>query len=183
MTGGERPAPSLSPGRRRALRAARSKVLQRLFADEYGSFSQDDPVLRKLLRWEGEDPTANAFGDRLYAEILFRKGEIDSRIEELARGWSLGRLTRIDRNILRLGLCEILFDPGMPFRVSVDEALDLAHQFSEPEAVAFINGILHEAAVRYAPEKGPFSPVSSQRPGRAGRTAEGSPASGGEGSS
>ncbi|MCL5286334.1 MAG: transcription antitermination factor NusB [Nitrospirae bacterium] len=183
MTSRESPAASLSPGRRRALRAARAKVLQRLFADEYETFSQEDPVLRALIRWEGEDAMANAFADRLYAEILFRREEIDRRIEELARGWSLGRLTRIDRNILRVGLCEILFDPGIPFRVSVDEALDLAHQFSEPEAVAFINGILHEAAVRYAPDKGPFAPAPSAAAGTSGRTGGVAPASGREGGS
>jgi len=159
VTSRDRSASSLTPGRRRALHAARSKVLQRLFADEYDSFSQTDPVLRALIHWEGEDPMANAFADRLYGEILLRKPEIDALISEIAKGWSLARLTRIDRNILRLGLCEILYDPDVPFRVSVHEALDLAHEFSEPEAVGFINGILHEAAVRHAPGKGPYDPA------------------------
>ncbi len=174
MNSKDRPASSLAPGRRRALHGARTKVLQRLFADEYDTFSQADPVLRSLLHWEGEDALANAFADRLYAEILFRKPEIDALIEDLAKGWSLARLTRIDRNILRLGLCEILYDPEVPFRVSVHEALELAHEFSEPEAVAFINGILHEAAVRHAPGKGPYdpSPMAASTSRQAGRRGE-----------
>ncbi len=154
------PRPS---SRRRALSAARGKVLQRLFAEEYESRSSADPLVKELIGWEGEDPLANAYADRLYAEILFRKPEIDAVIEELARGWSLTRMTRVDRNILRIGLCEILFDPEMPFRVSVHEALDMAHRFSDPEAVSFLNGILHEAGVRHAPEKGPYDPAPSRK--------------------
>ena len=165
MTSGRETLPS---SRRRALSAARGKVLQRLFAEEYESRPSPDPLVKDLIGWEGEDPMANAYADRLYAEILFRKPEIDAVIEELARGWSLPRLTRVDRNILRIGLCEILFDPAMPFRVSVHEALDLAHRFSDPEAVSFLNGILHEAGVRHAPEKGPYDPA----PPRSGASAK-----------
>lgn len=163
MTSQKLSSPGLSSGRRRALRAVRSKLLQRLFADEYAQFDLMDPEMRVLLQWESEDPMAVAFVDRLYAEILFHKSEIDRTIELLAKGWSLDRLTRIDRNILRIGLCEILFIPDMPFRVSIHEALELAHQFSEPEAVSFINGILHEAGVRFAKDKGPFDPPPSSR--------------------
>ncbi len=150
---------TLSSSRKRALSSARGKVLQRLFADEYDARSTDDPLTKDLIGWEGEDAMANAYADRLYAEIRFRQAEIDAVIVELARGWSLERLTRVDRNILRIGLCEILFDPEVPFRVSVFEALDLAHRYSDPEVVSFINGILHEAGVRHAPGKGPYDPA------------------------
>ncbi|MGC8529221.1 MAG: transcription antitermination factor NusB [Leptospirillia bacterium] len=160
MTSGRETLPA---SRRRALSAARGKVLQRLFAEEYESHTLPDPLVKDLIGWEGEDPMANAYADRLYAEVLFRKPDIDAVIEELAQGWSLSRLTRIDRNILRIGLCEILFDPGIPFRVSVHEALDLAHRFSDPEAVSFLNGILHEAGVRHVPEKGPYDPAPPRK--------------------
>ena len=158
---------TLSAPRRRALSATRGKVLQRLFAEEFESRSTTDPLVKDLVGWEGDDPMAKAYADRLYAEILFRKPEIDAVIEELAQGWSLSRMTRVDRNILRIGICEILFDPGMPFRVSVHEALDLVHRFSDPEAVSFVNGILHEAGVRHAPEKGPYDPAPPRKKGAA----------------
>lgn len=170
------PPPSsttLPSGRRRALRAARGKILQRLFADEYEAVEGLDPGLSILLHWDGEDPAANTFRDRLYAEIGLRKEELDRTIASLAKGWSLERLTRIDRNILRIGLCEILFFPEIPFRVSVNEALELAHQFSEPEGVSFINGILHEAGVRFAPGKGPFDPPHQPLKRTSVRIAEG----------
>lgn len=163
MRQSEPSAVPMSHDRRQALRSARLKVLQRLFAREYESRSEGDPDLLELLRWEGGDPMANAYADRLYAEILYRIASLDERIREFAKGWSFDRLARIDRNILRIGLCEILHDPEIPFRVSVNEALELSHQFSEPEAVSFINGILHEVAVLYAPEKGPYDPVSSRK--------------------
>ncbi|MHB8368844.1 MAG: transcription antitermination factor NusB [Leptospirales bacterium] len=160
---------TLSSSRKRALSSSRGKVLQRLFADEYDQRPTDDPLTKELIGWEGEDPMANAYADRLYAEIRFRQAEVDAVIVELARGWSLERLTRVDRNILRIGLCEILFDPEVPFRVSVHEALDLAHKYSDPEVVSFINGILHEAGVRHAPAKGPYDPAPAP-PGKPSRS-------------
>jgi N utilization substance protein B len=163
VTHADRSGTALTHDRRQALKSARGKVLQRLFAYEYVSHQVLDPDVLELLRWEGGDPMANAFADRLYAEVLLRLESLDERIREFSRGWSLERLSRVDRNILRMALCEILHDPEIPFRVSVNEALEVAHQFSEPEAVSFINGILHEAAVKYAPEKGPYDPASSRK--------------------
>jgi len=157
----------LSHDRRLALRNARGKVVQRLFAHEYEAHPVDDPHIRELLRWEGGDEVAREYADRLYAGVLAHYEALDARIREFSRGWSLERLARIDRNILRVALCEILFDPEIPFRVSVHEALELAHQFSDPEAVSFINGILHEAAVSLVPEKGPYEEnPASKKPSR-----------------
>ena len=156
MTGPEPAGQRMSFDHRQALKNARSKVLQRLFAGEYVPRSPEDSTVLDLLRREGGDEEANAFGDRLFAGIQARLPEIDAVMLNLSQGWSIDRMARIDRNILRIGLWEILYEPGIPFRVSVHEALELAHLFSEPEAVAFINGILHEAAVRNVPEKGPY---------------------------
>lgn len=96
---------------------------------------------------------ARLFRDRLGGAIREHREEIDTVISRFSVDWTLDRMSRVDRNILRMGICEILFEPEVPFRVTVDESLELAHQFSEPEAVRFINGILHRVGTELNPEK------------------------------
>ncbi|MHB8422559.1 MAG: transcription antitermination factor NusB [Leptospirales bacterium] len=133
------------------LHKARVEVLQSLFAREFlpNGFGGGNPfsatsqlsVLARELRgriWEG---------------ITENRSEIDEIIQSLSHEWSLERMGKIDRNILRIGTYEIIREPEIPFRVSVDESLELAHQFSEPEAIPFINGILHQVGIRHNPEK------------------------------
>jgi N utilization substance protein B len=127
---------------------ARVEVLQALFAGEYlpggpPPFSLTSPLPSQ----------AREFRDRLREAIREHREEIDGILARYSVDWTLERMGRIDRNILRMGICEILYDPDVPFRVTVDESLELAHQFSEPEAVRFINGILHRVGTEMNPRK------------------------------
>jgi N utilization substance protein B len=86
--------------------------------------------------------------DRAYYEMV-RRGivehiaEIDPYIANtLKRGWSLERLSIVDRAILRLAVYEMLYQPDIPKKVVINEAVDLAKSFSGEEASRFINGIL-----------------------------------------
>src|SRR5574344_326017 len=68
--------------------------------------------------------------------------EIDSFIKKFARGWDIDRLVKIDRDILRMAIAELLFMEGVPTKVVVDEALELAKKYSTDDSSSFINGIL-----------------------------------------
>lgn len=71
--------------------------------------------------------------------------EIDAQLEmRLKAGWTLERLTLIDKNIMRLGLFEMLYFEETPDRVAVNEAIELAKEFSDPASVKFINGVLSQ---------------------------------------
>ncbi|WP_242236871.1 transcription antitermination factor NusB [Streptococcus acidominimus] len=71
--------------------------------------------------------------------------EIDAQlVTRLKAGWTLGRLTLIDKNIMRLGLFEILYFEETPDRVAVNEAIELAKEFSDPASAKFINGVLSQ---------------------------------------
>lgn len=133
------------------LHKARVEVLQSLFAREFlpNGFSGGNPF-SATSQLSG---TAMDLRGRLWAGITENRLEIDGIIQSLSHEWSLERMGKIDRNILRIGTYEILHEPEIPFRVSVDESLELAHQFSEPEAISFINGILHQVGIRHHPEK------------------------------
>ncbi|AFS53528.1 transcription antitermination factor NusB [Leptospirillum ferriphilum] len=127
---------------------ARIEVLQSLFAGEYLPGGPPPFTLTSTLPSQ-----ARLFRDRLGGAIREHRKEIDTVISRFSVDWTLDRMSRVDRNILRMGICEILFEPEVPFRVTVDESLELAHQFSEPEAVRFINGILHRVGTELNPEK------------------------------
>ena len=63
-------------------------------------------------------------------------------ITEVAENWRLDRMAAIDRNILRLGAFEMLFDDGVPAKVAINEALELAKRYSTAQSSRFVNGIL-----------------------------------------
>ena len=68
--------------------------------------------------------------------------ELNHYIEKYAKGWKLGRISRIAAAILRCAMCEILYMDDIPNAAAVNEAVELAKGYEEPETVAFINGIL-----------------------------------------
>ncbi|MBI5682859.1 MAG: transcription antitermination factor NusB [Deltaproteobacteria bacterium] len=74
------------------------------------------------------------------------RDEIDVIIEAYSENWSLNRMAIIDRNILRLAIFEILYCRDIPYKVAIDEAVELGKKFGTEESSAFINGILDRIA-------------------------------------
>lgn len=77
--------------------------------------------------------------------------QIDSLISKYAQNWQLKRMAVIDRNILRLACCELLFLEDIPPKVSINEAVELAKKYGDIESSKFVNGILdkiHKAECR-----------------------------------
>ncbi|MCR5367680.1 MULTISPECIES: transcription antitermination factor NusB [Eubacterium] len=68
--------------------------------------------------------------------------EIDKMLEEASDGWSVKRIGKTELAILRLAVYEIKFDDDIPFKVAVNEAVEISKNYCEPEASAFINGVL-----------------------------------------
>ncbi len=92
-----------------------------------------------LLEPQAKDALYSYF---LVKEVLAKKNELDSMLDKYVKRWRMERLSRIDINILRLGLYEILYCADVPTPVAVDEAIELGKAFSGTEAAKFINGIL-----------------------------------------
>lgn len=67
---------------------------------------------------------------------------IDSIIEKHSKGWKIGRISKVDLSILRLGIYEIGYRDDIPYNVSVNEAVELAKKYSNEDAGSFVNGIL-----------------------------------------
>ncbi len=75
--------------------------------------------------------------------------EVDDIIQKYAKNWDLGRLVKMDKDILRIAIVELLYIKDAPMKVVVDEALELAKKYSTEDSASFINGILAKVIVDY----------------------------------
>ena len=85
--------------------------------------------------------------DMLYIENMLegtndKQEELDDIVTKYAVGWKIERIAKVDLSILRLAIYEMLYREDIPESVSINEAVELAHTYSTPEAASFINGIL-----------------------------------------
>ena len=84
------------------------------------------------------------------AEVFHKHNkEIDDVIQKYAKNWDLGRLVKMDKDILRIAISELLYIKDTPVKVAVDEALELSKKYSTDESASFINGILAKVIVDY----------------------------------
>ena len=95
-------------------------------------------------------PPRDAFMEELAKGASQMAGDIDHRIAEKSENWKLERMPMVDRNILRLAIYE-MSRKETPAAIVIDEALELARQFSGEESVPFINGVL-DAVHRQSPD-------------------------------
>lgn len=89
-----------------------------------------------------KDITVQEFTSRLTAGIQEHLEAIDKKISAYATNWQLKRMAVIDRNILRLGVFELLFAPDIPPKVTINEAVELAKKYGDIDSSKFVNGIL-----------------------------------------
>jgi N utilization substance protein B len=127
--------------RERALGSSR-ELLASLKLEEEHEASGGMLAAERVQVAEQQAAEAARFAEQLTRMVLDHVGELDEIISELAEGWSLERMPGIDRNILRLALAEIIYFDDIPVSVSIDEAVELAKEYSTEESGSFVNGIL-----------------------------------------
>lgn len=86
------------------------------------------------------------FTRRLVYGVKEHQQKIDQVLRQYSENWSLERISAVDRNILRIGIFELLFCPDIPPKVSINEAIELGKKFGTEKSAAFINGILDKIA-------------------------------------
>jgi transcription antitermination protein NusB len=125
---------------------ARSIVLQTLFEwDTTHADAQEAPeILTRNIAEFGGDDVDRTFMDNLLLGVLAKQADIDLVIEKAAPEWPLERIAPVDRNILRLGLFELLFADRtqVPAKVAINEAIELAKTFGGESSGRFVNGVL-----------------------------------------
>ena len=88
------------------------------------------------------DDDLKAFTKELLQTTLEKLDEIDSLISTTASHWDFSRIAFIDKNILRLAIAELLFIDGIPPKVTINEAIEIAKEFSSEKSGKFVNGVL-----------------------------------------
>lgn len=126
-------------------RKCRELVLKTLYASGIREINWEE-LLTQVSEQQKVSSKDNLFIQNLVKNILEHEEKIDELIKEKLEHWDFKRLNSVDRIILRMGVCEMLYFPDIPIKVSIDEAIELAKKFSSPEAGKFVNGILDAVA-------------------------------------
>ncbi len=85
---------------------------------------------------------ARRYCESLVSGVTEKREAIDGVIEGFSANWKMDRMAVVDRNILRLAVYELLYGEEVPFKVVIDEAVELAKRYGSEESGAFINGVL-----------------------------------------
>jgi N utilization substance protein B len=126
---------------------ARSIVLQTLFELDFRDYSNvelSEEIIQRDTEEFANDVVDIAFVKSLLAGVMGKKSEIDLVIEKAAPDWPLDKISTIDRNILRIGLYELLFADSkeVPAKVAINEAIELSKNYGGEKSSKFVNGVL-----------------------------------------
>lgn len=114
------------------------EILERFFDREhYESLKQEDELYAQL-----PDERQMEYISRLVTLIDEHREEIDNQIRTYSRGWKLERISKTALAVLRCALCEIMYMEDIPDSAAINEAVELAKGYDEPDTVAFVNGVL-----------------------------------------
>lgn len=95
---------------------------------------------------EAEDEAAREFAEKLVRGCAAQLEAIDAKIREVSKHWRIERMARVDRNVMRLAVHELMALPDVPRRVTLNEAVELAKRFGDENSASFVNGVLDRIA-------------------------------------
>lgn len=122
---------------------ARAIVLQSLYEWDFHDGTQDpEPIVDRNLEEFAPEFDEKDFAKHLAEGVQKHKEEIDTTISTFAPDWPLPKITLVDRNVLRIGTYELIFDGTIPSKVAINEAIELAKTFGGESSGKFVNGVL-----------------------------------------
>jgi transcription antitermination protein NusB len=122
---------------------ARSKARKRALDILFEAEVRGEPVLGLLeARLAQGSPPVGEYAAELVRGVQAHRERIDELLDEYAEGWSLDRMPTVDRNVLRIGLYELLWADDVPDAVAISEAVQLARDLSTDASPRFVNGLL-----------------------------------------
>lgn len=146
-------------------RRSRCIVLQALYEiDSAGHDPQE--VLRNRLDEQSLPPGSIGFINTLVQGVLEHRARLDSLIQENAPEWPIEQMAIIDRNILRLAIFELVSSVGTPYKVAINEAVELAKSFGSDSSPRFVNGVLGTLMRDKGPTLKDFLPLSLTMAGK-----------------
>lgn len=122
-------------------RQIREKVLQGLYAYEL-SHEPVELILDTIVGGLKKEPDVFETAKTLFLKVIETKDEVDKLITNRVANWDFGRLAIIDKIVLRICICELLYFEDIPPKVSINEAIEIARRYSTEKSDKFVNGVL-----------------------------------------
>ena len=122
-------------------REAREAVFGLLFESEFRKEESAEEIYYSSV--ENREIGEDAYIKKAYFTVVEKKDEIDTLIGKHSNGWKTGRLTVVSRSVLRLCVYEMLYEDGIPYNVSINEAVELSKKYDDEKARPFVNGVLN----------------------------------------
>lgn len=133
-------------------RRGREYALQMLYAMDVTEYLPDE-VFAGFNAIQDLNRDAFYYARRLVDGVHGHLDEIDAALTRFAEHWKIHRMAVVDRNLLRLGVYELMFLKEIPFPIVINEALEIIKEFSDQEGTQFVNGILDAASKEFRPNE------------------------------
>jgi len=127
-------------------RIAREFVLKALYAYEM-SRNPLELILNDIITNNIKDHNTRQFAVDLAKKAVEQHEELDKQIKKKAMNWDFERIAVLDKLILRMGICELMFFEDIPPEVTINEAIEIAKKYSTEKSGSFVNGILDSVLV------------------------------------
>ena len=123
---------------------ARTIAMQTLFSWDFNGKQKEDldNIIKQNFKYFAPKFDDNGFVVNLINGVIKNIKEIDGYIVKYATEWPLEQITIVDRNILRIGVYELIFDKTIPARVAINEAIEIAKTYGGESSGKFVNGVL-----------------------------------------
>ena len=118
---------------------ARKRALDVLFESEVRGLPLDGTLEERLA---AQDPPIGDYSVELVRGVREHQERIDELLTTYSHGWTLDRMPSVDRNVLRLGVYELLYADGVPDAVAMSEAVSMVRELSTDDSPSFVNGVL-----------------------------------------
>ena len=122
-------------------RQIREKVLQGLYAYEL-SHEPVELILETIVNDLKKEPEVFDLAKTLFLKVIETKDEVDALIKGRVANWEFNRIAVIDKIVLRISICELLYFDDIPPKVSINEAIEIARRYSTEKSDKFVNGVL-----------------------------------------
>lgn len=124
----------------------REHIFKMLFSIGFDAADADEQIELYLEQVEEASEEERGYMRKKVKDIAAHEEEIDAMINEHTTGWKTGRMNRVDLSVLRLAVYEMKWDDEVPVKVAINEAVELAKNFSGDEGPGFVNGVLGKLA-------------------------------------
>ena len=127
---------------------ARERAVQALYQLDVAASDLDEALARFWRNFEPVEKEVREMAEDLVRGVAAHRLEIDEVIEGASANWRMDRMAKVDRNVLRLAVHELLHRPDVPVKVVINEAVELGKKYGSESSGAFVNGVLDGIAAR-----------------------------------